>query len=264
MWALKCVKALGGAAPQDLMEIRTCISLTNEPEGMDKDKSEALIIAIAKDLSEKRKDSDATVQIDTQVPNADVRIVQVVENLTPENRGVPELLVDVSIAADNPAHANILLSRIQASLETKGSKRVWISLADRIKYEMQDRGMRDRRPRSNARAAVKKEVRVVKEPQLHSMSTEFLRLSTEEDTCVPKPEGALRLMVMGGRDPAKNDLIRSYMHFWRAVTCMHPCDQSSCTCYECMYTNQFSLCLQKPRKPSLLCMCVSMCFYAYL
>jgi hypothetical protein len=211
MSALKCVKALGGAAPQDLMEIRTCILLTNEPEGMDKDKSEALIIAIAKDLSEKRKDSDASVHIDTQVPNADVRIVQVVENMTPENHGAPELLVDVSIAADNSAHATILLSRIQASLETKGSKRVWLALADRIKYEIQDRSAHDRRPRTSSRPVAKKEVRVVKEPEVRCMSTEFLRLSTEDDTCVPKPQGALRLMVMGGRDPAKNDLIRSFI-----------------------------------------------------
>jgi len=107
--ALSATSTLLGPAAQELTEVNFSVLIVNEP-ALDRDKKDALIVAVAKDLAGDDA-SGPRVRIDTKLPNSDVRIASVVEVAAPEDPTRPEVRVDLRIVADSKAHAVTISNR---------------------------------------------------------------------------------------------------------------------------------------------------------
>jgi hypothetical protein len=92
---LLSMRALDASMPTSLYEISFAIALGNEM-GLDKIRKEALIKAVASDIAgaPRRNQRDApplVLEIDTDIPNADVKVTEVEDWSNPDNPSVPEV-----------------------------------------------------------------------------------------------------------------------------------------------------------------------------
>ena len=113
-----------GVDPNQLYEVLFDLLLVNQTEGLDKDFQEALVTCVAEDIkggsSIDKKGHPRHlkgVEIDTNTPNSDLRVIAEVENLAPADPLLPERVVSFQIAADNKAHAEALTERIKSLVD---------------------------------------------------------------------------------------------------------------------------------------------------
>jgi len=132
--ALLKLRPLQGSSATSLCEVNFAIALGNEAGGIDKNKKEALIKSIARDLvgeprrgqsETARKSKQDALELDMEIPNADVKVVHVEDNPMPRNPSIPEVRVDMCIIANDDDHARAICERFQLVTEDDGKDRMW-------------------------------------------------------------------------------------------------------------------------------------------
>jgi hypothetical protein len=111
--------------------------------GLDKIRKEALIKAAASDIAgvRRRNQRDApppVLDIDTEIPNADVKVTEVEDWSNPDNPSVPEVRLGMSIVANDDKQARDIVDRILLLTEDNGKQRLWPTVLMRIMDEIDD------------------------------------------------------------------------------------------------------------------------------
>ncbi|MGB1594599.1 MAG: hypothetical protein ACPIOQ_17720, partial [Promethearchaeia archaeon] len=199
--------------PQALCEVSFAVALGNEDVGLDKNRREALIKSIAQEIAgEPRQGHEATgkpeVEIDTKIPNSDVRIKGMHEAVSAGKPPVPEVHVEMVIVAKSKAHAERIVERMELLVEDNGKQRTWNAVIYRMVDELD---------RSDAREYDEsKYLRFITQPAIRSCVTDFVNFSDKREPAsatppqpsIPQGRLPLRVLVVGGRDPYKNDLVK--------------------------------------------------------
>lgn len=196
---------------EHLFEVRFTICLVNEVEGLDRDKRDALIQAIAKDIAgagrrnEDNTDTMLPIDIDNEAPNADVRIVAIENNPSPADPSIPEIMISMSVLARDADFAQEITNRIlkaQYKADTTDTVQ-WPTAMARMIEGMQKGDTRDESLESLS-------IRFLTNPQVHELSTDFIKHSRLPgvQSCIPQRREAMSTLLVGGRDPYKNDLLK--------------------------------------------------------
>ena len=129
------------------------------------------------------------------------------DSSNPANPAIPEIRVGIAIVANDATHAQQLVERILNLVEDNGKVRLWNNVLYRIVDELDKSDSRE--------YDESKYLRLVTTPTIDFAVTDFIKFSEQPEpdgpTPSPKlPSGSLpvRVMVMGGRDPYKNDLVK--------------------------------------------------------
>ena len=78
------------------------------------------------------------LDIDTEIPNADVKVTEVEDWSNPDNPSVPEVRLGMSIVANDDKQARDIVDRILLLTEDNGKQRLWPTVLMRMMDEIDD------------------------------------------------------------------------------------------------------------------------------
>jgi hypothetical protein len=166
----------------------------------DKNKQRALIRAVTCDLASVLAKTEYNMKIDVGWPNYDLQILNISER--PSTTKPPMCLVSMVIVADCRDHAEKLMTALNELICgcDEGSACNWPSLVEKIQEELLGLDGSDW-----DRSEVPFKVSVENAPIVREVRNDFLYFSSNEFPFRPPRRKVERLLLLGGRDPHKND-----------------------------------------------------------
>jgi hypothetical protein len=166
----------------------------------DKNKQRALVCAVTSDLASVLAKPEFNLKIDVGWPNHDLQILYLSER--PSTTKPPMCSVTLVSVADSRDHAEKLITALKELICgcNDGSACNWPSLVERIQEELLGLDGSDW-----DRTEIPFEVSVEIAPIVREARNDFLEFSSKEYPFRPPRRKVERVLILGGRDPHKND-----------------------------------------------------------